>query len=309
MKKILYALTGLLLLASYTTRAQAILNNSFETWATRNGVEAPVGWLTSDDYVHALLLNQGYDVYFPTNTVTKTTVSHSGTYAASLVTKSLTISSKPFPGLIILGSKLTPLYLGGTAYTSRPTQVQFSYQFTGPAADSASALIYLTNTVGGKTNLVGGIELYLPPTTGTSYSQVSLPLNYSSSTTPDSIRVAFFSGLATTITVGSTLLVDDIAFSGAPLAVRADAGTQELLTVAPNPSPGGRFVINSPGRPELAGAPLQVLDGLGRTVVQQAAQAMPNGQRELDLSSLSTGIYLLRLDSKQGTIVRQLTVK
>ena len=47
----------------------------------------------------------------------------------------------------------------------------------------------------------------------------------------------------------------------------------------------------------------------GRVVQRQPALAVPSPTRELDLSSLATGIYLLRLDSKDGVLVRQSTIK
>ena len=302
-------LAGLLGLG-FSGAAQTLANLNFETWATRNGVEAPTNWQTSDDYVYALLVQQGYPVRVPTGAVAKTTTAHGGTYAASLTTKTIPVSTTPFPGLVILGTRLGPGLLGGNAYPNRPAQLQFYYQFNGPAADSAAAQIFFTytNPLTGQYTIVGQGIAFLQPTTS-SYVLQSLPITYSSSVAPDSVRMAFFSGVGRNRTANSTLLVDDVALVGPALSVRADAGVQAALTVSPNPSPGGRFVLHSPDQPELAGAPLLVTDALGHQVLRQPAQTGPTGTRELDLSSLSPGLYLMRLDSKQGAIVRQLTIK
>jgi len=320
MKAFLYALgLGGLLLASQPALAQSIPNNGFETWATPNGaVEAPATWLTTD-LILAFFNNIPANNYYDTGTVTKTTDAHGGSYAAQLNTLSIPTQngSVLLPGVLVLGAKPGPitntvvgLPNGGSPYAARPTQLQFYYKLTGTAADSASALVYLTQTpkAGAAPTIVGAGFSYLQPTTG-GYAAVTLPIQYSSGVTPDSVHVQFSSGDAATITAGTTLRVDDLALSGTALAARADAGLQAQLTVAPNPSPAGRFVISSPAQPALAGAPLMVLDALGRVVVRQAAQATPTGERALDLSGLQPGLYLLRLDSKQGTLVRQLVVQ
>lgn len=312
MKALFTFAVGLLCLLGLGAHAQALANLDFETWATRNGIEAPTNWQTTDDILHALLLQKlGLNTYINTNTVAKTSPAHGGTYAASLTTRAVSVAgtSGLLPGIVALGTKLGPNTLAGVAYTARPAQLQFYYRYSGLAADSAAAQVFLTTTVSGQPQLVGAGNVYLAPTAGTGFVQVSVPIAYASSVTPDSVRLLFSSGSARSLTAGTNLVLDDVALTGSALAVRADAGVQALLTVAPNPSPGGRFTISSPDKPELASAPFEVLDALGRSVARQPAQAAPSGPRELDLSGLSTGIYLLRLDSRQGTIVRQLTVK
>lgn len=311
MKKIFYACLVLasLLMSTAPAQAQAIANLNFETWATRNGADAPVNWRNSDDFLLGILQQLGYPGgYLLTGAVTKTTIAHGGTYAANLTTQTAPLLGVPFPGVAILGSKLGPELLGGAPYTTRPAQLQFYYQYTGPAADSATAIVLVTNTVNGQVNPLGqGVQI-LAPTTGT-YTLASVPIAYSSSVTPDSVRILFLSGNARTTTVGSSLKIDDVALVGTALATRADAILQEKLAVAPNPSTDGRFSLSAPDAPTLTSAPLTVLDMTGRIVLRQPALSVPNSTRELDLSSLRAGIYLLRLDSKDGTIVRQLTIK
>lgn len=316
MKKLVYTCLSIitLLLSQGAAQAQSLTNLNFETWATRNGVEAPTNWLTTDD--DFAFYNGKPAGTYNFGTVTKTTDVHGGTYAAKLTTTNVTVSGMTgnVPGELILGAK-TGVYkylglpLGGGPVTVRPTQLQLYYKLSGPAADSAVAIAYLTKTTNGVPTLIGIGYQFLAP--ATAYTAVTAPINYdpNSSVTPDSVHIILSSGFARNITVGTALFVDDITLGGVALATRAAASTQALLTIAPNPSPSGHFVINSPDQPALAASPWQVLDALGRVVAQQPAQAVPSGQRELDLSALSSGIYLLRLDSKDGTIVRQLTVK
>lgn len=321
MKVFFYSLCGLALLAR-PAAAQTVTNANFETWATRNGVEAPTGWLTTDDvYAYYMGVAVGsYDV----GAVKKSTDAHGGSYAAQLTTTSVPLNngtSALVPGILVLGTAVTRYtYLdipsGGAGFTKRPTQMQFSYKFNGVAADSALVLVYTTNT--SSPTLIGLGGGYLAP--AATYTTVTVPIGYDAAdnSTPDSIHIVFASGYSrriaisfpTNIKVGSTLLVDDISFSGGNvLAVRADAGTQAQLTVAPNPSPAGRFQLAAPAEPALASAAYTVSDLLGRVVAQQPALTVPRPVRELDLGGLRTGIYLLRLNSPKGVITRQLVVQ
>ena len=316
MKKIVYLFGPvLLLLGSRAASAQAIANLNLETWGTRNGVEAPANWQTFDD----VLAFERPGSTFDTKTTTKSTDAHSGSFAAQLTNTTFNGTQGPFvqEGVLIVGQKLSGNVtangypIGGAPYSGRPTQLQFYYKFTGLAADSAIVTLLLTkkSSVPGKIpDLVGGGTITLDPTR-VGYVSLTADIPYFLPDRPDSIRLQFISGTSRIITSGATLLVDDISLIGGVLPVRADAGTQAQLTVSPNPSPAGHFHLSAPNQPALASAAYAVLDLTGRVVAQQPALAVPSPTRELDLSNLSTGIYLLRVDSKQGALVRQLVVK
>jgi hypothetical protein len=68
-----------------------------------------------------------------------------------------------------------------------------------------------------------------------------VPLQYASALAPDSVSMVFFPGNTQQVTVGSVLRVDEIAFTGT-------ATRDAALTVAPNPSPDGRYQLSSPQR-------------------------------------------------------------
>jgi hypothetical protein len=308
-------LTSWLVGQGLVATAQNIPNNGFETWASPSTVEQPAGWRTTDDIVAYYSGGNASD--YNLGAVTKSTDVHGGSFAAKLTTVNVptTTGNVLLPGILLAGTKLGGRYtidgypLGGVPYTARPTQIQFYYKLTGPAADSAVAVALLTSTSAtGTVTAIGGAAQILAPTTG-GYAAITLPIQYTSSAMPDSVRILFASGDANKITVGTTLLLDDITFSGAPLAVRANADVQEQLTVSPNPSAGGRFQLSAPSEPALASAPYTILDVTGRVVARQPGLAVPSPTRDVDLSSLMAGIYMLRVDSKQGILVRQLVVK
>ena len=315
MKPFFYSFTWLLALTAHLASAQNFPNNDLESWSTRNGVEKPTNWQTTDDILDFITGEPAGS--FQTGAVAKVTDAHGGAFAAKITTVGVPTNSGstvPFPGYLALGNRVVLDASGnvfaGLPYTSRPTQFQFYYKLSGPGAaiDQAGVQVVLTRTTNGTSQIVGGASTTFTAA-ASAYTLVTLPLQYSASLLPDSITVYATSANVETPLVGTTLQLDDFSLSGGALAVRADASLQNQLLVGPNPSPAGRFVLSSPTEPGLAAAPLTVLDVTGRTVVQQPAQAAPTGRRDLDLSALPVGIYVLRLDSKQGVLTRQLVVK
>ena len=278
-------------------------NSNFENWATRNGTEAPTNWQTTDDIVELVL-----GLRIPTGTVTKSTTAHGGAFAVQLQTQ-LFLGQSEVPGEIILGTSFhggSEDLPGGQPFTARPASLQFYYQLSGgnPAKDSAGAFVQLIRRVNGQSVVVAqGERYYTTPTAG--YTLATIPLDYLSTLAPDTVVMAFTSGTAA-LTVGTTLLVDDISFVGTATGTR-DAANALALQVAPNPSPDGRYRLSST-EPGLLAAPLVVLDAAGRQVRREAAlrpgQAL--AERPLDLSELPVGVYSVQLLAPTGTVTRKL---
>ncbi|OGX90355.1 T9SS type A sorting domain-containing protein [Hymenobacter coccineus] len=313
MKKLLRTAlaAGLLFAAGAPARAQAVANGGFDTWAARSGTDAPTGWLTVDDVIAALLTR------FPTGTFTKTTDAHGGTYALRLETKATLLGV--VPGGVTLGTKLGPLTAAapaGLPFTGRPAMLQFYYKLTGPqptaAADRAFVEVSLTRTVGGQSVVVAaGAQTF--STVAAAYALAQVPLVYASSAAPDSVHISFGSGLVdvstgapTGGTAGTVFQVDDVAFTGTATATR-DAALAAALTVAPNPSPGGRYVLRAPAA--LLAAPLAVVDAAGRTVRREGAPTAGTAARTLDLAGLAAGVYTLQLFTDKGLITKKLLVE
>ncbi|MBJ6111437.1 T9SS type A sorting domain-containing protein [Hymenobacter sp. BT523] len=302
MKTLLLALraglAGIGLALATPATAQTVPNGNFSTWATRNGVETPTGWLTTDDLLGG---------FFSTGAVAKTTTANSAPYAAQLQTVSLP-GGASFPGLLILGSTLrTSAGLpGGVPFTARPRNLQFYYQLQGSQAlsDSAAMVVLLTRRLNGTTTVVAG-GAYDFRALASSYTLATVPLQYSSGLAPDSVFMVFYSGQARTVTAGSVLRIDDISFSGTATATR-DAALAAPLSIAPNPSPDGRYRLSSPDAAVLT-APLSVFDATGRLVRREAPAPRPGApERALDLSELPAGIYSVRLDTPYGLLTRKL---
>lgn len=296
---LLALLAGACMMMATPARAQDVPNGGFETWTTRNGVEIPVNWLTTDDFLGGV---------FATGTVTKTAVARSGSFAVQLQTLNV-LGLNQFPGILILGTSLRggATIAAGVPFTARPRNLQFYYQLSGPQAltDSAGMVVFLTRRVNGSPTIVAGAEFAFPAL-ATSYTLANLPLQYVSGLAPDSLSMVFFSGITTQVNIGSVLRVDDISFTGTATAVR-DPALNAALGVAPNPSPDGRYLLSAPTEPALLSASLVVLDATGRIVRREGAAPRPTATRALDLGGLPPGIYTLQLFTPRGLVTRKLS--
>ncbi len=300
--------TSLLVATLASAQAQTIPNGGFETWALRNSVEAPTGWVTTDD-VAAALVGTAF-----TGTYTKVTDAHGGTYAARLESKN-TLLGIVVPGAVGIGTKVgaNVALPGGIPFTGRPTMLQFYYKLSGPqpvaASDGAFAQVALTRYVNGATQTLATARQVFTTVTST-YVLAQVPLTYTSSATPDSVHLVLSSGAIITATAGpvagTVFQVDDVSFTGTATATR-DAALSAALTVAPNPSPDGRYLLHAP--PTLLAGALAVTDATGRVVRREAALTTSAPTRALDLSGLAAGFYTLQLVADQGLVTKKLVVE
>ncbi len=301
-------LAGIFCAALGAAQGQALPNGGFETWAARNGADSPTGWLTTDDVITALS-----PIAFATGTFTKATDAHGGTYAARLESKSTPLAV--LPGAVAVGTKVGAdvTLPGGVPFTSRPTMLQFYYKLSGPqtaaASDGAFAQVALTRYVNGATQTLATAKQVFRTVTST-YVLAQVPLTYTSSATPDSVHLVLSSGAIITATAGpvagTVFQVDDVSFVGTATATR-DAALSATLTVAPNPSADGRYLLHA--SPTLLAAPLAVVDATGRVVRREAALASAAATRSLDLSGLAAGLYTLQLFAGQGLVTQKLVVE
>jgi hypothetical protein len=295
------------LLATVPAQAQTFSNSTLDNWAVRGNIEAPTNWQTTDDVVQALL-----KLRLPTNTVTKTNVVRSGAFAAQLQTQAVTVPGQApqnVPGIMFLGNSLSggADLPGGLPFTARPANLQFYYQLSGAQAlkDSAGVLVQLTRRINGNPVVVAQGSFLFPALAAT-YTLATVPLQYLANVTPDSVSIAFGSGFAESVTAGTILRVDDIIFTGGTATATRDAAMNAAVSVFPNPSPDGHYVLNTT-EPALLAAPLTVFDATGRVVRRENALKLAAATRPLDLSALPGGIYTVQLATPRGLVTRKLT--
>ncbi|TGE22430.1 T9SS type A sorting domain-containing protein [Hymenobacter aquaticus] len=298
----LVVLSGLT--AASAASAQTLPNGNLETWANRGAALAPTGWFTFDDILSSI----GFPL--PTGTTTRTTDKHGGTYAAQLEAKTNALLGATFPGVLGIGSNpnLDADFPGGIPFTARPANMQFYYKLTGTAAanETAGAQVVLTKWNGTEAELVGGAAIELAPAAG--YTLVTLPLDYISSVAPDSIRILFVSSTAEEPTVGRLLFIDDVVMSGTATPTR-DAERNAAVSVYPNPSADGLFLLTHTKQASWSRAAFTVTDATGRVVLRQPeAAANSFGPRRVDLRGQKAGMYTLLLDTPDGPVVQKLLI-
>ncbi|MCB2407647.1 T9SS type A sorting domain-containing protein [Hymenobacter lucidus] len=306
MKKTLVrlCLTALTTAVSLSATAQTLPNGTLETWQTRGTALAPTSWFTFDD----VLANSGFP--FPVSTTSQTIDKHGGTYAALLENKSNPIFGFTFPGILGLGAGATidSEFPGGIPFTGRPANMQFYYKLTGAAAatEMAGAQIILTKWNGTETTVIAaGADELAPAST---YTLRTIPLQYASSATPDSIRIVFISSTNDAPTVGTSLYIDDVVLSGTATPT-LDAARNAAVTVYPNPSADGLFMLSTSREANWVRAAYTVADMTGRIIVRQpAAPANASGLRTVDLRGQRAGVYTLRLDTPDGPVIHKLLI-
>lgn len=236
----------------------------------------------------------------PTGTVTKSTTKHGGAFAAQLQTQSF-LGQGQVPGEIILSTSLH----GGSL--ARPASLQFYYQLSGSnvTLDSTGAFAQLIRRVNGSSVVVAEGEQYYP-VPKPAHTLATIPLRYLSTLTPDSVVMAFASGTVRKPAAGTTLLVDNISFGGSTATATREAGAAPALSVAPNPSPNGRYRLSSP-EPALLAAPLVVFDATSREVRREAAlrPGAAATDRLFDLHDLPVGVYTVQVRAPDGVLTRQ----
>ena len=299
---------GLLLAGSLRALAahgQGFANNGFEAWTTRFGANAPVGWQSFDD----LLAGQsGGTLPFATNSVTRTTAARSGAAALELRNTALP-GIGTLPGLLALGNlfgSTNQNFWGGVPFTGRPARLEFYYKLAGTqaVADSAVVEVLLTSTGSGGRLQPVAAGSYLFRSLAANYTLASVPLVYQSGSRPDSVRIIILNSTASTPSASTVLTLDDFNFTGTATATR-DAALNAALSIAPNPSPDGRFRLLADEAALLA-APLTVLDATGRVVLHEAVPAVAATSRVLDLGALPGGIYTVQLVTPRGLLTRKL---
>jgi hypothetical protein len=257
--------------------AQTIPNSGFENWVQQGPGMVPTAWGNNP-------------------TATKSTDAHSGSFAVQCKTDSFTDpmgNVKIMPGILFLGMRgMGPnSNLPGSPFNIRPDSFVgwFKYAPKGQDAFKADVLFTKWNTTWNKQDTIG--KAVLMGDAAVNYTRFSIPVEYSSWATPDSVQISFGSGNPQNPELGSTLIIDDISFVTKPNASVKELNNQ--LNVFPNPT-NGTISINHNIAKTLD---IYKLDG------SHIKSYKIEGQEtlQIDISYLSNGIYLISNNNNQHT--------
>lgn len=203
-------------------------------------------------------------------------------------------------------------------YNARPEQLNFFYKFHREGSDSAYVKILFFNydsiTPGlsfyERIDTIGFNSDYIFEETD-EYTLFELPLGYMSEEEHHFMHILFSTSKTLSEHNGSTvpyvdaypgtkLWVDDVSVSGGTVNVKGVEENGPRLTLYPNPTTG-RFRIQMYDGQQIE--KISMRDYLGREI------KMWKGYREeFWVNELPIGTYLIRIETKEGVIVRKLAL-
>ena len=236
MKKVFTLLTLVTAFNLLSFAQTQVPNGGFETWT---------------DSVTAGTWNSLVIPGFPSSTyfVHRTSVSHTGSFAAKIETK--IAFSYVFSGIMTLGTIniLTQSITGGFEISDKPTKLIGYYQYS-PAlpGDTMAIAIYFTKWNTGtllRDTLFTG--WFKTSSTANLYTLFEIPITYTpSNAVPDTMNIIAASSAGKVAKVGSALYIDDLSFDYTPVDISENSKLNPT-SVYPNPSTGLVTVcLNSP---------------------------------------------------------------
>ena len=192
-----------------SAKAQNIPNAGFESWAPGFGYEDPNSWGT----LNALGL-LGVPV-----SVTKSTSRHSGAFSAKVETiladLEMSGTPEPFPGILFIGSLnvLSQSAVFGTPFTAKPDSLVGWIKYSPVNDDACGVVVQLSKwDAVNMTQEFIGFGIYSSSSPSSSFYRFSVPIDYESQSTPDTLQVTVVSSAEEGQgQVGSAVWIDDLS--------------------------------------------------------------------------------------------------
>ncbi len=277
--------------------AQQVPNSSFETWGAGPLGDDPVSWGTPNIFSNPLLGSSGVSV------TKNTTNFHTGSAAMQIVTTKLSASAPPGTSTYLPNGTLdfaftgsitasTPYFHPGYAETTRYAQLNFFAIYIPEASSSdvgtCTAFLFKTNGSVIDTIAIGATTIS-KTASATSFSSFTVNLSYRSGETPDSAAVVFTSsGTKAQATYGSTLIVDDVTFSGIVAGVHEYSLLSGNMNAFPNPATES-ITLKTTNNSNQNLSLVEIFDITGR---KTDAVLVQNNQTTLNTSAYAKGLYL-----------------
>lgn len=264
--------------ATISTRNKAVPNGDFESWVEHKRPDLE-HWYTSDDYLYDL---SGVELSAPL--VQQTAAGRSGTKAIELVSQQ--VGNDIIPGMIISGNQFNDFDKPAIAVDKQWKYLEGYYQYQPVNGDTAMfGVIMFKNGVP-----FGYTEQMITQSTST-FTYFALKIDYAAQLTPDSaIVLVASSNPENAHAAGSKLVLDDLRFSDNNSSV-FDI-TKTALNIYPNPC-SDYVKLATPSGVRSANWSIVSMTGI------EVTSGTVNRETKIDVSGLSSGVYLLRLSGDQ----------
>ena len=274
-------------------------NGDFENWEELSS-EEPDDWFTSN--IISLATGE--------ISVSKTTDSYAGTYAALVESK--TTMFEDTLGFITNGTMGEDDPIGGMPVDSTPDKISGYYKYipVGPDTALGGVFLYHYNENTGVTELLEEVIIKLPP--ADEYTLFEINVDYFSLPEPDTVNITFASGNVdegnSYIGLGSMLYLDALEITYKPNLVGIEEQGQEIShQVYPNPA-AEKIRIEFQ---EILGNDISVTitNSVGALVYQKNLNPLSTNHFDISVQNFKTGIYFYIIQSGNNTYKGKFIVK
>jgi len=277
-----------------------IPNPSFENLDSTN---TPLNWI----YTGAVSIGIGDSILTDGPLISKSNDAHSGQYALELRNSYNYTTNTPFMnGTANATLPDTTMYQGFTQFLvlpSRPYGLDFYYKYAqNPFNDSTICNVTIFNS--DLAEIGGGLAKFWD--NNPNYQLKTVSINYHNmidiamgDSIPAFISVQFKNKVTTTLPhVGQRTLIDDVAINYNPLGLNS-RNKYESMKIFPNPASHELAILNASNNL----ASIYTMEG--KLIISQKL----NLDNTIDVSDLSSGVYLVRLTNSAGFSIQEKFMK
>lgn len=283
----------LITVLSLITNAQAQnVNGAFENWDSVRYNEAsnflPEGWFEFSNPVNQ---KEGLPL-----SVIRTNDAHSGNYAIQLtnVDNGMGMAATLMCGFIDeqLG------FVNRIPVNARYAKFEGYYKYSSPGVDTFTVSVFML-----KGEDFVGMGLYEQHVTASTYTKFEVPITYMSPAgiIPDSVAILINAGKDQNMIVGSSLILDDLAFVSQTTGIIENPNALSgHVSIYPNPAKTSTAIQID----KVVGSivKIEVLNLLGQVVKTQEEQTNQGSLNTvLDLTDLPTGVLFVKVSDMSGT--------
>ena len=268
---------AILLFGATLAVSAQIPNGGFEIWSIQDGHSVPDGWLTYNDV--------------PTvggPTVEPGAPGHPGSLHAVITTRPSGVGASGIQGWISAGNSTGN---AGFPFAQRPGVFIGQWQYAIQPSDTGQIQVAFSKWNGSSAEPVGFGILEVTGTIS-SWQPFSFPITWLSGETPDTAYIQIVSSINFNApVVGSTMKVDDLAFSGSA-GISGQAVRQLVFTVHPIADDVLQITSSETGE-------LQCYDAGGRLM---ATRSIHDLNTTISIPSLPKGLVLYRFIGRDSLL-------